>query len=76
MLAYNSVQNLLSLLSKNVNIRIYKTIILPLVLYECKALSLLREEHRLTVYEKNVLRGIFGRNTAEARGGWKKLHSE
>jgi hypothetical protein len=47
---YHSVQNLLSsrLLSKNLKIRIYKTIILPVVLYGCETWSLtLREEHRL-----------------------------
>jgi hypothetical protein len=49
---YHSVQNLLSsrLLSKNLNIKIYKTVILPLVLYGCETWSLsLREEHRLRV---------------------------
>jgi hypothetical protein len=51
---YHSVQNLLSsrLLSKNLKIRIYKTIILPVVLYGCETWSLtLREEHRLRVFE-------------------------
>jgi hypothetical protein len=60
---YHSVQNLLSslLLSKNVKIRIYKTIVLPLVLYGRETWSLtLREEHRLKVFENRVLRRIFG----------------
>jgi hypothetical protein len=60
---YHSVQNLLSsrLLSKNIKIRIYKTIILPVVLYGCETWSLtLREEHRLRVFENRVLRRIFG----------------
>jgi hypothetical protein len=60
---YNSVQNLLSsrLLSKNLKIRIYKTILLPVVLYGCETWSLtLREEHRLRVFENRVLRRIFG----------------
>jgi hypothetical protein len=60
---YHSVQNLLSshLLLKNVKMRIYKTIILPVVLYGCKTSSLtLREEHRLRVFENKVLRRIFG----------------
>jgi hypothetical protein len=60
---YHSVQNLLSsrLLSKNVKVRIYKTIILPLVLYGCETWSLtVREEHRLRVFENRVLRRIFG----------------
>jgi hypothetical protein len=49
-------------LSKNVSIRIYKTIILPVVLYGCDTWSLaLREEHRLRMFENKVLRRIFGR---------------
>jgi hypothetical protein len=55
---YYSVQNLLSsrLLSKSLRIRIYKSI-LPVVLYGCEIWSLiLREEHRLAVFENNVLR--------------------
>jgi hypothetical protein len=61
-LRYHSVQKFLSshLLSKNVKIRIYKTIILPVVLYGCVTWSLtLREEHRLKVFENRVLRRIF-----------------
>jgi hypothetical protein len=60
---YHSVQNLLSsrLLSKKVKIRIYKTLILPVVLYGCEIWSpTLREEHRLRVLENRVLRRIFG----------------
>jgi hypothetical protein len=59
---YHSVQNLLSshLLSKNLKIRIYKTIILPTVLYGCETWSLtLREENRLRVFQIMVLRRIF-----------------
>jgi hypothetical protein len=59
---YHSAQNLLSsrLLSKNVKIRINKTIILPVVLYGCGTWSLtLREEHRLRVFQNMVLRRIF-----------------
>jgi hypothetical protein len=62
---YHSVQNLLSssLLLKNVKIRIYKTIILPVVLYGCETWSLtLREEHRLRLFENRMLRRIFGWN--------------
>jgi hypothetical protein len=44
-----------------VKIKIYKTIILPVVLYGCETLSLtLREEHRLRIFENRVLRRIFG----------------
>jgi hypothetical protein len=59
---YHSIQNLLSsqLLSKKVKIRIFKTIILPVVLYGCETWSLtLREEHRLRVLEKRVLMRMF-----------------
>jgi hypothetical protein len=48
------------LLSKKVKIRIYKTIILPVVLYVCETWSLsLRGEHRLRAFQKRVLRRIF-----------------
>jgi hypothetical protein len=48
------------LLSKKVKIRIYKTIILPVVVYGCETWSLtLREEHRLRVFENRVLRRIW-----------------
>jgi hypothetical protein len=68
---YHSVQNIFSscLLSKSIKIRIYKTIILPMVLYGCETWSLtLREEHR-------VLRRIFGLKRDEVKGDWKKLHN-
>jgi hypothetical protein len=71
---YHSVQNLLSsrLLSKDLKIRLYKTIILPVVLYECKTGSLiLREEHRLRVFENMVLRRIFGPRRDEVTGEWR-----
>jgi hypothetical protein len=60
-----------------VKIKIYETIILPVVLYGCETWSLtLREEHRLRVFENKVLRRIFGRKTDEVTGGWRKLHNE
>jgi hypothetical protein len=59
-----------------VKIKIYKTIILPVVLYGCETLSLtLREEHRLSVFENTVLRRIFGPKRDEVTGGWRKLHN-
>jgi hypothetical protein len=75
---YRSVQSLLSsrLLSRNVKVKIYKTIILPLVLYGCETWSVtLREEHRLRVLENRVLRRIFGPTRDEVTGKWRKLHS-
>jgi hypothetical protein len=76
---YHSVQNLLSscLLSKNIKIRIYRTIILPVVLYGCETWFLtLREEHRLRVFENRLLRTIFGPERDEVMGGWRKQHNE
>jgi hypothetical protein len=65
------------LLSKNVKIRIYNTVILPVVLCGCETWSLtLREEHRLRVFKNKVLRRIFGPKRNEVIGGWKKLHNE
>jgi hypothetical protein len=65
------------LLSKNIKIRIYKTLILPVVLYGCETWSLtLREEHRLRVFENRVLRRIFGPRRDEVTGDWRKLHNE
>ena len=75
----HSVQNLLSssLLSRNLKIKIYRTIILPVVLYGCETWSLtLREERRLRVYENRVLRRIFGPRRDEVTGEWGKLHNE
>jgi hypothetical protein len=60
-----------------VKIKIYKTIILPVVLYGCETLSLTsREEHRLRVFENRVLRRIFGPKRDEVTGGWRKLRNE
>jgi hypothetical protein len=65
------------LLSKNLKIRIYKTIILPVVLYGCETWSLtLKEEHRLRVFENRMLRRIFGPKRDEVMGEWRKLHNE
>jgi hypothetical protein len=64
-------------MSRNVKIKIYKTKILPVVLYGCETWSLkLREEHRLRVSENRVLRRIFGPKRDEVTGGWRKLHNE
>jgi hypothetical protein len=65
------------LLSRNVKVKIYKTIMLPVVLYGCDTWSLmLREEHRLRVFENSFLRNIFGRKRDEVTGNWRKLHNE
>jgi len=71
---YHSVQSLLSSssLSENINIRIYRNIILPIVLHGCETwLLTLREECRLTVSENRVLRRIFWPKRDEVRGSEK-----
>jgi hypothetical protein len=76
---YHSVQGLLSsrLLSRNIKVKICKTIILPVVLYECETWSLtLREEHSLGVFENRVRRRVFGPKRVEVTGEWRKLHNE
>jgi len=66
-----------SLLSTNLKIKIYRTIILPVILYGCETwLLTLREERRLRVFENRVLRRIFGPKMDEVTGEWKKLHNE
>ena len=65
------------LLSKNLKIKIYRTIILPVVLYGCETCSLtLREERKLRVFESMVLRRIFGSRRDEVMGEWRRLHNE
>jgi hypothetical protein len=59
-------------LSRNVKFKIYKTIILPIVLYGCETWSLtLREERRLRVFENSVLIRIFGPRRDEVTGEWR-----
>jgi hypothetical protein len=65
------------LLSKNINIKIQRILILPVVLYGCAAWSLtLREEHRLRIVENRVLRRIFGPKEEDLTGEWRRLHNE
>ena len=73
------MQNILSsgLLSKTLKIKIYRTIILPVILYGCETWSLtLRENCRLRVLENRVLRRIFGPKMDKVTGEWRKLHTE
>jgi len=65
------------LLSKNLKIKIYRTVILPVVLYGCETWSLtLREERKLRVFESRVMRRIFGPRRDEVTGEWRRLHNE
>jgi hypothetical protein len=63
------------LLSKNIKSKIYRTIILPDVVHGCDTWSLkLREECRLRMFEKRVLRSIFGPKRDKVTREWRKLH--
>jgi hypothetical protein len=65
------------LLSKNAKIKIYITIILPVVLYGCETWSLtLRGKRRLRVLANRVLRRIFGPKRDEVTGEWRRLHNK
>jgi hypothetical protein len=79
---YRSVQSLLSsrLLSRNLKVKIYKTIILAVVLCGCETWSVTWKEHRLRVFENRVLRGIFGPKRDGVTGEWsgfdnRELHN-
>jgi hypothetical protein len=75
---YYSVQNLMSsrLISKNLKIKIYKTVILTFVLFGCETWShTLSEGHRLRVFENGLLRRIFGPKREED-GPWRKLYND
>jgi hypothetical protein len=74
-----SVQNIFSssLLPEDLKIKIYRNIILSVVLYGCETWSLtLKEEGRLRVLDNRVLRRIFGPKRGEVTGEWRKLHNE
>jgi hypothetical protein len=63
--------------SKTIKIKIYKTIFLPVVVYGCETWSLtLREELRLGVFERRVLRRIFGVERDEVTGEWREIYTE
>jgi len=64
------------LLYKNLKIKIYRTIILPVFFYGCDTWSLtLREERRLRVFQNRVLRRLFGSKIDEVTDEWRKLHN-
>jgi len=74
-----SVHNLLSasLLSENINVKIYRTIILPFVLYGCETWSpTVSEEHRLRLFGNRVLRKVFGPTRDKVTGEWGRRHNE
>ena len=63
-------------LSKNLKIKIYRTLILPVVLYGCETwLVTLWEERKLRLFENMVLRRIFGPRREEVTGDWRRLRN-
>ena len=59
--------------SKNLKIKVYRIINLPVVLYGSLTLS---EERKLRVFENRVMRRIFGPRKDEVTGEWRRLHNE
>ena len=77
MLSFGAESFVFLVLPKNIKIKIYRTIILPVVLYGCETWSLtLREKRRLWVFDNRVLRRIFGPKRGVGIGKWRKLYNE
>jgi hypothetical protein len=77
LLLFGSEPSVFSSAVKKLKIRIYKMIILSVILYGCETWFLtLREEHRLRVFENRVLRRNFGPKRDEVTGEWRKLHNK
>ena len=77
MLLFGAKSFFFQFVSKNIKTKIHKTVILPDVLYGCKAWSLtLTEERRLRVFDSKVLSRIFGAERDEVTGEWRKLRNE
>jgi hypothetical protein len=76
-LSFGAESFVFRLLSKNLKIKIYRTTILPVVLYGCETWSLtLWQERKLRVFENMVLSRIFGPMQDEVTGEWSRLHNE
>jgi hypothetical protein len=77
LLSFGARSFIFQFLSRNVKLKIYRTVILPVVLYGCETWSLtLRKECRLRVFENRVLRRILGPKRDEVRGEWRRLHNK
>ena len=77
MLSFGAESFVFQVTIQKFKIKIYRTIILPVVLYGCETWSLtLREERKLRVFENRVLKRIFGSRRDEATVEWRKLHNE
>jgi hypothetical protein len=76
LLSFSPMSSVFPSLIKKLNIKVHKTVILPVVLYEYETLSFtLREEHSLRVFENRILRKIFGPKSEEDES-WRKLHND
>jgi hypothetical protein len=77
LLSFGAESFIFQLAIQKIKIKIYRTIILPVVLYGCETWSLtLREVRRLRVFENRVLRRVFGPKRDEVTGEWRKLHNK
>ena len=77
MLSFGAESFVFQVAIQKLKIKIYRTINLPVVLYECETWSLTwREVHRLRVIENRVLRRIFGPKRDKVTREWRKLHNE
>jgi len=77
LLSFGAETYIFQLFSKNLKIKIYRTVILPVVFYGCETWSLtLREERNLRVFENMVLRRIFELKREGVTGEWTRLHNE
>ena len=77
MLSFGTESFFFQVVIQKFEVMIYRTIILPVVLYGCETWSLtLREERKLRVFENMVLRRIFGPRRDEVTGEWRRLHNE
>ena len=69
LLSFGAESFILQFLPKKIKIKIYRTIIFPVVVYGCGTWSLtLREEPKLRMFENRVLRRIFGPKRDEVTG--------
>ena len=77
MLSFGEESSVFQVAIQKFKIKMYRTIILPVVLYGCETWSLtLREERRLRVFENRMRRRIFGPKRDEVTGEWRKLRNE
>ena len=77
MLSFGAESFVFQVAIQKFKIKIYRIIILPVVLYGCETWSLtLREERKLRVFENMVLRRIFGPRRDDVTGDWRRLHNE